>query len=436
MSGPVHHQPVTAGVFVPGLAQAELRDPDMSHLMRQRTLTLGQSSSQESLAALPSPRQLFTPQSSSEALSPPARMASPVQPVLGTLPSQLSLASTMQYPAAAASPAQTLADPATPVPTVVTIPSPSMERVWPDNQLGDSQVNPPTPPFEPLHATLSFQQQSQQHLSGNTVPAVPAATTPAQQALLAPVNQTPSAAPAASTTPAQQASPAPVNQTPPTAPAASTTPVQQVSPAPVSKTLPTAPAASTTPAQQASPAPVNQTPPTAPAASTTPVQQVSPAPVSKTPPTAPAASTTPAQQASPAPVNQTRPTAPAASTTPVQQVSPAPVNQTPPTAPAASTTPAQQASPAPVNQTPPTAPAASTTPVQQVPPGQASQSSAVTGADKAPVTPSQSTGGDGSGQPDMTSTMYTDGTYWKTLVRKYSKHHPFYHSNMCGLLWT
>ena len=298
MSGPVHHQPVTAGVFVPGLAQAELRDPDMSHLMRQRTLTLGQSSSQESLAALPSPRQLFTPQSSNEALSPPARMASPVQPVLGTLPSQLSLASTMQYPAAAASPAQTLADPATPVPTVVTIPSPSMERVWPDNQLGDSQVNPPTPPFEPLPATLSSQQQSQQHLSGNNVPAVPAATTPAQQALLAPVNQTPSAAPAASTTPAQQASPAPVNQTPPTAPAASTTPVQQV------------------------------------------------------------------------------------------------------------------------------------------PPGQASQSSAVTGADKAPVTPSQSTGGDGSGQPDMTSTMYTDGTYWKTLVCKYSKHHPFYHSNMCGLLWT
>ena len=155
MSGPVHHQPVTAGVFVPGLAQAELRDPDMSHLMRQRTLTLGQSSSQESLAALPSPRQLFTPQSSSEALSPPARMASPVQPVLGTLPSQLSLASTMQYPAAAASPAQTLADPATPVPTVVTIPSPSMERVWPDNQLGDSQVNPPTPPFEPAITAAS-----------------------------------------------------------------------------------------------------------------------------------------------------------------------------------------------------------------------------------------------------------------------------------------
>lgn len=47
-----HHEPRAAGVFMPGLAQAPLEDPDVQALMRQKTLTLGQTDSTECLGSV------------------------------------------------------------------------------------------------------------------------------------------------------------------------------------------------------------------------------------------------------------------------------------------------------------------------------------------------------------------------------------------------
>ena len=74
--GPFHHEPRAAGVFVPGLAQASLGDPDLPKLLRQPTLTLGQSSDSLGSDECTPKRLAFTPPGS---LTP--MMASPVHPV-------------------------------------------------------------------------------------------------------------------------------------------------------------------------------------------------------------------------------------------------------------------------------------------------------------------------------------------------------------------
>ena len=125
--GPVHHEPRAAGVFIPGVAQSQLADPDLPNLMRQRTLTLGQSDSMECLGDEVTPRRMnFTPGSSQ------ASLASPVGPPPVTPP-----------PKACTSPAPTTLDYQLGTFSV----SSQLSPIPPDNQLGDTQLNPPTPPF-------------------------------------------------------------------------------------------------------------------------------------------------------------------------------------------------------------------------------------------------------------------------------------------------
>ena len=76
--GPVHHEPRAAGVFVAGLGQAQLADPDLPNLMRQKTLTLGQTDSMECLASEVTPRRMnFTPCSSETSLGAEPSPATP-----------------------------------------------------------------------------------------------------------------------------------------------------------------------------------------------------------------------------------------------------------------------------------------------------------------------------------------------------------------------
>lgn len=183
----MHHEPRSAGVFVPGLAQTGVEDPAVSHLLRQKTLTLGESSSKETLASEPSPRRLgFTPQSSTGSLGSPV-MASPVQPALNTLPSHLSMASTLQY--SKPSPAPTTLDPMTPQ--------------QPDNQLGDSQIVQTAVDLAPhgqqSQASVTLQQQTQPQESMAAPPAAPPSQAPEQnieQATQASPASAPASAPA------------------------------------------------------------------------------------------------------------------------------------------------------------------------------------------------------------------------------------------------
>ena len=139
--GPFHDEPRAAGVFVPGLARADLADPAVSNLLRAPTLTLGQTDSQECLPGSPTPRRIAFQHTDSDASvgsGDPNKLASPVQPPLHAQQSQASLASTMQY--RPASPAPTTIDAISGTPVTV-----SSDVLLPDNQLGDSQLYPPTP---------------------------------------------------------------------------------------------------------------------------------------------------------------------------------------------------------------------------------------------------------------------------------------------------
>ena len=207
----MHHETRSAGVFVPGLAQTSVQDPAVSHLLRQKTLTLGESSSKETLASEPSPRRLgFTPQSSTDSLGSPV-MASPVQPALNTLPSQLSMASTLEYakpthPAHMPSPAPTTLDPLTPQ--------------QPDNQLGDSQILQTGLDMAPHVGSHGQQSQASVTLQQQTPPqasmaAPPSAPTPSpfaapspEQSQQASTPAPPSQAPEQNIEQATQASPA------------------------------------------------------------------------------------------------------------------------------------------------------------------------------------------------------------------------------------
>ena len=147
--GPFHHEPRAAGVFVPGLARADLEDPAVSKLLRAPTLTLGQS--EECLAGTPTPRRIAFNSTGSDASlgsGTPNQLASPVQPPLHMQQSQASLASTLQYKPA--SPAPTANETISGTPVTV-----SSDVLLPDNQLGDSQLYPRTPTLTPEPAVAS-----------------------------------------------------------------------------------------------------------------------------------------------------------------------------------------------------------------------------------------------------------------------------------------
>lgn len=240
-----HHEPRAAGVFMPGLAQAPLEDPDVQALMRQKTLTLGQTDSTECLGSEnPTPRRIaFTPGQTQSSL---ARMASPVKPNLNALETQQSQA-TLAYeptaslpatvpaslpatvlaslPATPAPPQAALAPPAaafsmpaavSPPPTVLdseSVASSPPQVLQPENQLGDSWVNPPrssswealsTPHSSPPSATepgslvpessqpqpTTVQDASTQHVPSQAPSPAPETSTPAERPPPAAANNT------------------------------------------------------------------------------------------------------------------------------------------------------------------------------------------------------------------------------------------------------
>ena len=138
--------------------------------MRQRTLTLGESSSQEALD--PSPRRIaFTPAQSNASLGSP--------PPLNAQPSQQSL-STLNYEQQHHQPVALSSSPA---PTTLDVQTP---RQLPDNQLGDSSLYPETPTSQAAPAappaTPSQQMPQQSPKSPDPpLPTPPPANTPPQE---------------------------------------------------------------------------------------------------------------------------------------------------------------------------------------------------------------------------------------------------------------
>ena len=220
-----HHEPRAAGVFVPGLARANVSEPEVSQFVRASTVM--QPASQECLVGSPpAPRQLaFSPLASNASLQSveDVRMASPVQPnLLHTQVTQASLASTQAYPVPpqrvepapsgkpAEPPASKALEPPTPkaVPPMMDLSSPAptlmdpatpqqQYQMFPDNQLGDSQLYPADPPPTPSETPAPASAPAAPSPTAPT----PAEPTPAEPTPAATPTTTPAATPAA--TPAQ-----------------------------------------------------------------------------------------------------------------------------------------------------------------------------------------------------------------------------------------
>ena len=371
--GPFHHEQRAAGVFCPGLARANLSDPDLQGLLTQPTMTLGQGVSQESLGCGgPSPQRLFR---SSPSLSP--LMASPVHPIsdsqLQRQHTGLSQASTLDFsnsnlatlPQQAIQSISKQSSPAEPPNTAasqtITLPSPSMPPQASPSQPPASQATPlqvqpaATPPATPLHL------QPAANPPATPLQVQPAAIPQQPQPPATPLHLQPAATPPATPLHLQPAA------TPPATP------------------LHAQPAATPRQPQPQPPA--------------TPLQQQ---PTVTTPPLAtprlesqPTATPTVTTLALATPPLQSQPTVTPTVTTPESQSEATPL-QTQPSVMPPTAQPPLQATTSPLGPQPITAAPSEATAEDQA-------SKAAGSSNEQPAT------------ENMEGTMYTDGTYWKIL---------------------